>query len=283
MAAKQDSLDAALKAAKDAEARLRALEQEMRDRLAKIQAIADQSEGRITVEPQADDNRIIKVTMHNPVNFDFDKANIRPEEYPTLKSIGEILNTYPGDKVQLSGHTDWVGTNQYNIHLSHRRIDSVMAYLISKENVDASRFFMPVGYGESRPVATNETEEGRFKNRRVEFLIFTYDAQPEIPDGTAIKGIERVDANTIQIVGNGKIPLPTSTMSLSNPTRFVMDFQDIYLISKQKEFTLNAGPVIQARAAEHIEDDFTRVVLDLTQPINPQMTINENKIIIKLR
>lgn len=279
MAAKQDSLDAALKAAREAEERLRALEQEMRERLERIQGIAEESEGKIEVEALPEDERKILVTMR--INFDFDKANIRPDEYETMEQVGEILNTYPEAQVQLSGHTDWIGTDHYNIHLSHRRIDSVMAFLSMKENVSAERFYMPVGYGESRPIATNETDEGRFRNRRVEFLLFTYDAQPEMPVGTAIKDIRAVNSNTIEIVGNGIIPLPTDTMSLTNPQRFVMDFQDIYFISKQKEFNLNAGPVLRARAAEHIEENYTRVVLDVSRPIDPRLSVSGNKIIIK--
>ncbi|MBN1479935.1 PorV/PorQ family protein [candidate division KSB1 bacterium] len=287
MAAKQDSLDAALLAAKEAEARLKALEKEMRERLAKIQAIADESEGRIEIE-SLDDGKTIKVTLRTDrVNFDFDRANIRPDDFPTMRQLGEILNTYPEAKVQLSGHTDWIGTDHYNIHLSHRRVDSVMTYLSVKENVNPDRFYMPVGYGESKPIADNRTDAGRAMNRRVEFLIYTYDAQPKMPEGTAIKDLVAVDQNTIHIVCNGniekKIPLPLKTMVLDNPQRFAMDFDKIYLIAKQKEFPLNIGPVTRARAAEHIEEDFTRVVLDVTRLIDPEIRLSENKIIIRLR
>lgn len=287
MAAKQDSLDAALLAAKEAEARLKALEKEMRERLAKIKAIADESEGRIEVESLGD-GKTIKVTLRTDrVNFDFDRANIRPDDFPTMRQLGEILNTYPEAKVQLSGHTDWIGTDHYNIHLSHRRVDSVMTYLSVKERVNPQRFYMPVGYGESKPIADNNTDQGRAMNRRVEFLIYTYDAQPKMPEGTAIKDIVAVDQNTIHIVCNGKIEakvrLPLKTMTLDNPQRFAMDFDKVYLIAKQKEFPLNVGPVMRARAAEHIEDGFTRVVLDVTRPIAPQISLFDNKIIIKLR
>ncbi|MBN1465212.1 PorV/PorQ family protein [candidate division KSB1 bacterium] len=281
MAATRDSLDAALRSAQDTEARLRALEKEMQERLDAIKKIAAESEGKIEVAQMPDDARKILVTMR--INFDFDKANIRPDEYPTMQRVGEILNTYPNAQMHLSGHTDWIGTDHYNIHLSHRRIDSVMTHLSRKENVAFSRFFMPVGYGESRPIDTNDTDDGRFRNRRVEFLLFTYDAQPEMPAGTAIKDIVAADANTIHIVCNGIIPAPTKTLRLSDPERFVLDFDDIYLIAKQKEFILNVGPVNQARAAEHIEENFTRVVLDVTRPIDPLISVDGAKIVIKLR
>ncbi|MBN1559901.1 PorV/PorQ family protein [candidate division KSB1 bacterium] len=281
MAAKQDSLDSALKAAQETEARLRALEKEMQERLDAIKAIAAESEGKIEVEQMPDDKRKILVTMR--INFDFDKANIRPDEYPTMERVGDILNTYPNAKVHLKGHTDWIGTDHYNIHLSHRRVDSVMTHLSRKENVTFSRFYMPVGYGESKPIDTNDTDDGRFRNRRVEFLLFTYDAQPEMPEGTAIKDIVAADANTIHIVCNGIIPVPTKTMRLVDPERFVLDFDNIYLIAKQKEFRLNVGPVTQARAAEHIEENFTRVVLDVTRPIDPLISVDGPRIVIKLR
>ncbi len=264
-------------------ARLDSLEQEMRKRLARIEAIAAQSEGKIEIQPQEDRKKIL-VTMR--INFDFDKANIRPDEYNTMKQVGEILNTYPEAKVHLSGHTDWIGSKHYNIHLSHRRVDSVMTFLSRREGVSYDRFFMPVGYGESRPVATNETEEGRFRNRRVEFLLFTFDSKPEIPEGTAIKEVKVIDDKTIQIVCNGKIPVPTKTMSLKNPERFVMDFDEIDLIAKEKIFLLNVGPFIRARLAFHeLSDDdyFTRVVLDVKHPIQPEITSEENFIYIRLK
>lgn len=271
-----------LSAAKTA-ARLDSLEKEMRERLEKIEAIAAESKGKIEVAQQPGGKKIL-VTMR--INFDFDKANIRTDEFPTMQQVGEILNTYPEAKVHLSGHTDSVGTDHYNIHLSQRRVDSVMTYLSKREDVSHDRFYMPVGYGESKPIASNATEKGRFRNRRVEFLLFTFDSKPEMPKGTAIKEVKAVNSSTIQIVCNGKVVAPTKTMSLPNPDRFVVDFDKIDLIAKENVFQLNAGPFIRARLAFHDgngEGDFTRVVFDVKRPIQVAISSEENYIYIRLK
>ncbi len=266
-------------------ARLDSLEKEMRERLAKIESIAAQSEGKIEVAPVPEsEGKKILVTMR--INFDFDKANIRPDEYETMHQVGEILNTYPEAAVHLSGHTDWIGTNHYNIHLSHRRVDSVMTYLSKKERVSYDRFYMPVGYGESRPIESNATEEGRFRNRRVEFLLFTFDSKPEMPDGTAIKEVRAIDNRTIQVICNGHVPAPTKTMNLVNPDRLAIDFEGIDLIAKTNIFELDAGPVIRARLAFHDHDgkgDFTRVVLDVKHPIHAEITSTDNIVNIRIK
>lgn len=266
-------------AAQEAEARLRALEEEMQRRLEQIQRIADESEGKIEILAPTDEGIPFRVF------FDFDKYDIKPTEVPTLERVGQILNTYPEYKVHLSGHTDWIGTEEYNIHLSQRRLNSVMNYLVGDEDVQRSRFYYPVGYGESKPIASNETEEGRAKNRRVEFLIITAEDTPQVPQGTAILGVEAVDENTVRIVANGKIPVGED-MLLSNPDRYVLDFNDIFLLAEDKVIPLNRGPFIQTRLGYHgsdgAEQRYTRVVLDLQQPIAATLSSEANYIYIRL-
>ncbi len=82
----------------------------------------------------------------------------------------QILQRYPDLKVEVAGHTDSIGTDAYNQGLSERRAKAVYDYLTSN-GVDASRLQGPVGYGESRPIDTNETAEGRAKNRRTELNV----------------------------------------------------------------------------------------------------------------
>jgi outer membrane protein OmpA-like peptidoglycan-associated protein len=79
------------------------------------------------------------------------------------------MNQNPGMKLNIAGHTDWVGSDEYNQKLSDSRAASVMNYLISK-GVDASRI-KSKGYGESTPIADNKTAAGRAKNRRVELML----------------------------------------------------------------------------------------------------------------
>ena len=284
--AEADSLrraaEEAERAARLAAAKMDSLQKEMQQRWEYIQQIIEENP-KLTGERSQEDEREITVTMR--INFDFDKANIRPNEFETMRQVGEILNTYPEAIVHLSGHTDWIGSHEYNIHLSHRRVDSVMAFLSMKEKVNPDRFYMPVGYGETRPVATNETDEGRFMNRRVEFHLYTFDAPPKMPEGTAIRRIVAADNQTIQVVCNGQIPIPQKTMFLEDPSRYVIDFEKIYLLSNPTTYTLNTGNVTQARVAFHGENEpdvFTRVAFDLVGDIQPRIERRDNLIIIKL-
>jgi OOP family OmpA-OmpF porin len=103
------------------------------------------------------------------VNFDFDKSNIRPDAAVILDEAVRILGTGSGSAVSIEGHTDWIGTDAYNQGLSERRANSVMNYLVD-HGVEASRL-STAGYGESRPIASNQTREGRALNRRVELLV----------------------------------------------------------------------------------------------------------------
>ena len=106
-------------------------------------------------------------TLEQTYLFDFDKAVVKQEFLPLIDEIAEILNQNPKMTVQLEGHTDSIGTDAYNQGLSERRANAVKKALIDKAGVDTERLDT-VGYGESKPIMTNETKEGRAKNRRVE-------------------------------------------------------------------------------------------------------------------
>ena len=101
------------------------------------------------------------------INFDFDKANIKPESIPILDEVVDYLKANPNVKMEIQGHTDNKGTAAYNLKLSDRRAAAVKTYLVSK-GIDADRLTTK-GYGLTKPVAPNNTEEGRARNRRVEF------------------------------------------------------------------------------------------------------------------
>ncbi|MFZ3376816.1 MAG: OmpA family protein [Chthoniobacterales bacterium] len=103
------------------------------------------------------------------IYFDFDKADIKPESKPTLDEVGKLLNGDPSLKLQVIGHTDNKGTADYNNNLSMRRAQSVVKELTTTYNVVANRL-EPSGAGFTKPVASNDTEEGRAKNRRVELV-----------------------------------------------------------------------------------------------------------------
>jgi OmpA-OmpF porin, OOP family len=103
------------------------------------------------------------------VKFEFDSDRLTPEARTILNEVAETLKAYPNLDVELEGHTDWIGTDAYNQGLSERRANSVKVYLTSR-GVTARRM-TPVGYGESRPIADNNTDAGREENRRVELKV----------------------------------------------------------------------------------------------------------------
>jgi outer membrane protein OmpA-like peptidoglycan-associated protein len=101
--------------------------------------------------------------------FEFDDYRISPASFGLLDQVVEILNRYPGIKLEIAAHTDNMGSFEYNMNLSQKRAQSMVDYLVQK-GIDPERL-VGKGYGESRPIADNNTEEGRSINRRVEFII----------------------------------------------------------------------------------------------------------------
>ena len=104
------------------------------------------------------------------IYFDFNKATIKPESYPVLDSAAKILIDNPKIIVEIQGHTDNIGSEEYNKKLSLKRAQAVVNYFVQKHGIDIKRL-RAVGYGEEKPIASNDTEEGRALNRRVEFVI----------------------------------------------------------------------------------------------------------------
>ena len=101
--------------------------------------------------------------------FDFDKATLKPESETELAKVVDLLTDYPHMRIEIHAHTDDQGSDAYNIRLSNDRAKAVVDHLI-KEKVDTDRLTWK-GYGKSRPVADNAAEEGRARNRRVEFTV----------------------------------------------------------------------------------------------------------------
>lgn len=106
------------------------------------------------------------------LHFDFDKSVIKDVDKPELERGISFIKKYPGSAVRLEGHTDGRGTDEYNQRLSERRADAVKQYILNSQAISASKI-TAIGYGESNPVASNETDDGRAKNRRVEILILS--------------------------------------------------------------------------------------------------------------
>jgi outer membrane protein OmpA-like peptidoglycan-associated protein len=111
----------------------------------------------------------ITLNMPGNITFAFDSSNLQPQFYPVLDNVASTLNEYNQTVIEVAGHTDSVGSDSYNQQLSVQRANSVAAYLSSKGIMQQR--MITVGAGETRPVASNDTEAGRAQNRRVEITI----------------------------------------------------------------------------------------------------------------
>ena len=111
----------------------------------------------------------IVLNMPSNVTFKFDSADLKPEFFSVLHSVALVVNKYPKTLIDIAGHTDSVGTEQYNQELSQRRAQTVATYLAS-QNVLTTRMDVR-GYGETHPIAPNDTAAGRAQNRRVEVTL----------------------------------------------------------------------------------------------------------------
>jgi len=109
-----------------------------------------------------------KLTLYG-INFDFNQATIKPESEPILKEVAAVLQKQSDLHLKIEGHTDNVGKPAYNLELSKKRAESVKTHLTEKFQIDASRLSTE-GYGDTRPIAKNDTEQGRAQNRRVELV-----------------------------------------------------------------------------------------------------------------
>lgn len=110
-----------------------------------------------------------KVVLNADTFFDFDKSTLKPEGRQVLDQVAAQVSSINLETLIATGHTDSIGTEQYNQGLSERRANSVKEYLVSK-GVDPNRIYVE-GKGETQPIASNATREGRAQNRRVEIEI----------------------------------------------------------------------------------------------------------------
>ena len=111
----------------------------------------------------------IRLVMPNSITFEFGQSSLNPAVQPTLNSVVTVLNKYTETNLQVAGHTDSIGSEQANQTLSLDRANSVASYLTSQQLPPAR--LNRVGFGETRPIADNGTDEGRAQNRRVELII----------------------------------------------------------------------------------------------------------------
>jgi outer membrane protein OmpA-like peptidoglycan-associated protein len=111
----------------------------------------------------------IILNMPSNITFDVDRAEVKPDFYDTLESVGLVLAEYNQSYIDVLGHTDSDGADDYNFDLSRRRANSVAQYLVSQQ-LDPNRFSVE-GRGEREPIASNSSSSGKSRNRRVEITI----------------------------------------------------------------------------------------------------------------
>jgi OOP family OmpA-OmpF porin len=109
------------------------------------------------------------IVVLNNIFFDLDKYELKEKSRAELAKIVRFMNSNPAVRIEVSGHTDNLGTSDYNLVLSQKRAQAVTTYLIDS-GINRSRI-IPKGYGASMPVGDNTTEDGRQLNRRIEFRI----------------------------------------------------------------------------------------------------------------
>lgn len=115
----------------------------------------------------------IKITFDSGLLFDVNKASLKPASKTNLTDLARILNKYPDTNILIEGHADATGTEEWNLELSRSRASSVVNYLAGQQVMETR--FNTMGYGESQPIASNDTAEGRAANRRVEVAIYAND------------------------------------------------------------------------------------------------------------
>jgi outer membrane protein OmpA-like peptidoglycan-associated protein len=110
------------------------------------------------------------------INFDSGTATLKPESYPSLDEVGNILKKWPALRIEIGGHTDSQGSEEFNQKLSEDRAKAVLNYLLDKFPALNPEQITSVGYGETKPIAPNDTAFNRAKNRRVEFRVLNKEA-----------------------------------------------------------------------------------------------------------
>ena len=113
-----------------------------------------------------------EVTISLNVQFDSDKAVVKEKYHGDIKRVADFMKDFPDTTAEIGGHTDSTASDAHNQKLSEERANSVRQYIIEKFGIDGSRITAK-GYGEDKPIASNNTEEGKQKNRRVEAVIKT--------------------------------------------------------------------------------------------------------------
>jgi outer membrane protein OmpA-like peptidoglycan-associated protein len=144
----------------------------IREKFVSVERMFDRDQARVLREGN---DIIIRVTG---LTFSVGKADIEPQFFGLLTTVQRAITEFPGARLSVEGHTDSFGGDQTNLELSQKRADAVREYLLANMRLEPA-LVDAIGYGETQPVASNETREGRTRNRRIEIII-----HPELGTGS---------------------------------------------------------------------------------------------------
>lgn len=154
---------------REREAKEREAREKEAERLKEEQARKEFEKSLVAKRTPGIEGEVFESSLLKPIFFDFDKYDIRPGDAEILKANSAILKKFPSVKIQIEGHCDERGTNEYNLALGERRANSTKKYLISL-GIAGDRI-STISYGEERPLDPGHNEEAWAKNRRAHFLI----------------------------------------------------------------------------------------------------------------
>ena len=146
------------------ESERRQLQEQIQQRFEQLAAVFTRDEAQVL-------RRGDEVIVRMGLNFDSGSAVIKPQYFTLLRKIQAAIDLFPDSQVEVQGHTDAFGADETNLRLSEQRAGAVQQYLIANMDDLGATSIVPVGYGESVPLANNETPEGRLRNRRIDLLI----------------------------------------------------------------------------------------------------------------
>ncbi len=141
------------------------IKREAEAKIKQIGSLFAPEEAEVLLTPEAD-----VILRMRGINFRSGSAVIPPAAYALLDRVLEVVRLFPDRKIRVEGHTDSVGSAEYNQKLSERRAEAVRDYLLKRLGDAAAPAIEAIGFGESRPIANNETAEGRRKNRRIDIV-----------------------------------------------------------------------------------------------------------------
>lgn len=164
------------------------------------------------------------------VNFEFDRSELLPPGRETLRAIGEVMDRYEQMRIRVEGHTDWIGPPEYNQALSERRAAAARSFIVRRLGIGPERV-ETIGYGEARPVASNQTPTGRTLNRRVAFRVLN--PEEAVYDLPGAPETEEAEADTTIREDRAPVSPPDTTHAARPVPEEEQDDEVVYVVEER--------------------------------------------------